>query len=113
MKSRRCWTSAGLVRGSAMRSYRTGRPPPISINGGATYLSFSSQTANADWDGTPANASAQGQDAFSGPGNQLDLDTTEKMTVDVAGWDIAPVPEPGSLALLGMGLIAVAGRRKR
>ena len=109
--------SLDLYRYSAagVRSYSTAATSAyFSINGGTTNLSFFNQTAGADysdWDGTPANAFAQVQDAFSDPGLQLNLDTTEKTTIDVVGWNI--VPEPGSAALLLAASPLLGFRRRR
>ena len=52
----------------------------------------------------------------------MNLGPIELTALDVIGWNLTAsglaletgvVPEPGSLALLGFGLIAVAGYRKR
>ena len=109
--------SMDLFRYSAngVRSYGTSAILPyFSINGGATNLSFFNQTAGADygdWDGA-ANPNPQVQDAFSTTGLQLDLSANELTELDVVGWNLNPVPEPGSLALLGMGSILILRRRR-
>ena len=87
-----------------------------------TDLSGFNQSSSGDYSDWATGATNHVQDAFGTPGAQLNLGPIELTALDVIGWNLTAsglaletgvVPEPGSLALLGFGLIAVAGYRKR
>jgi hypothetical protein len=111
--------SMDLFRYSAngVRSFTTSTSATayFSINGGATNLTNFNQAGGGsdfgDWKGVPG--SPQVQDAFGTPGVDINLGTNELTALDVAGYTLIAVPEPGSSTLLLAGLIAVGILRYR
>ncbi|HWE02061.1 MAG TPA: NF038122 family metalloprotease [Tepidisphaeraceae bacterium] len=96
----------------------------FSINGGVTPLVYFNQNgANgadfADWGNggtgtgdTSGNSPAQLQDAYGGPGAQVNLGTNEITALDIIGYNV--VPEPASCGLfLMMTATALITRRRR
>lgn len=89
----------------------------FSIDGGVTVLNNFNPPGNGgdltDWKATgPYTPDAS--NAFSSPGFQNDLSSADKIFLDVIGYDaVAPVPEPGTAALVVMGLTAVGLYRQR
>jgi PEP-CTERM motif len=94
----------------------------FSINGGTNKLvnfnqGFGGQSDFGDWgDGTnPAdgkgNSPAQVQDAFASNGTAPDDGINELTALDVVGWNV--IPEPSTIALVGVGLLALIGSQRR
>jgi hypothetical protein len=86
----------------------------FSIDGGTTDLARFNQTAGgdfSDWFSTGPHT-PQVQDAFGTPGAQPNLGV-ELTGLDVIGYDLAPVPEPATVVLLGTGLAVSALRRRK
>jgi hypothetical protein len=116
-----------LFRYSApgVRSFSTSTnvAPYFSINGGLTNLVYFNSAGGgsdySDWgDGvTPAdgmgNTPPQVQDAFGTPGAIINIGTNELTSLDVVGWNLAPVPEPGTIMLTAAGLAGAAFVRRR
>ena len=116
-----------LFRYSApgVRSYSQSEniAPYFSINGGTTNLVYFNQYSGADyadWGNgvTPAeeagNTPPQVQDAFGTPGVDVNLGVNELTALDVVGYNLEPVPEPGTPALLAVaGLAGVITVRRR
>jgi hypothetical protein len=110
------YTAAGV------RSFSTSTniAPYFSIDGGNTIQLHFNQNPGGDYGDwgngvIPAqvagNTPPQVQDAFILSGVNVDLGPVEKRALDVVGYNISAVPEPGTLALLGGVLAAAAGRR--
>ena len=88
----------------------------FSTNGGTTNIVGLNQQAGGDygdWAGTPCTP-ARVQCAFSSQGVNSDVTAAgpEGIALDVIGYDlITATPEPGTFALLGMGVAAIFARR--
>jgi hypothetical protein len=101
----------------------TSAAPYFSIDSGLTNLVFFNQAGGvsdySDWgDGvSPAdsrgNSPPQMQDAFGTPGAIVNIGSNELTAHDVVGYNLAPVPEPGTMMLTAAGLAAAALVRRR
>jgi hypothetical protein len=103
--------------GNGVRSYTdsTSATAYFSIDGGKTNLTNFNQAGGGsdfgDWKGVPG--SPQVQDAFGTPGVDINLGVNELTALDVVGYNLVAVPEPGSGVLLVGGLIAIGILRCR
>lgn len=86
----------------------------FSVDGGTTLIR-KFHTANngedfSDWlnDGNP-----HVQDAEGTPNTLVNYSVAEISSGDSIGWDVKSVPEPSSMALLGLGALAFLRRRKK
>lgn len=109
---------------SGTRSYTTSTSATayFSIDGGQTILSFFNQSGSgdySDWNNSGhAGFAAQVQDAFATPNITLTLGTNELKALNVIGYrvvaaDQVVAPEPSTLALAGVGLLACSLLRRR
>lgn len=51
-------------------------------------------------------------DPTAAQGELLAISTNDRTAFDVIGWNLAPIPEPSTYALFGMGLLGLAWRRR-
>jgi len=51
-------------------------------------------------------------DPTAGTGERLAIGANDNTAFDVIGWNLAPIPEPGTYALFGLGLAGLAWRRR-
>ena len=88
----------------------------FSIDGGVTVLNNFNPPGNGgdltDWRAT-GPYTPDSFNAFSQSGVQNDLTAAGKIYLDVIGYNAVPVPEPGTAALVVMGLTAVGLYRQR
>ncbi len=94
----------------------------FSIDGGTTNLVNFDQNNEgadfADWGNGIPNAEAgnippQMQDSFGTPGAMVNIGPNELTALDVVGYNLAPVPEPGSMAILAAAVAMVLFLRRR
>ena len=52
-------------------------------------------------------------DPTAGMGELLTISQNDVLAMDVIGWDVMPVPEPSTCAMLGAGLLLLGGRAAR
>jgi PEP-CTERM motif len=85
----------------------------LSING-TTDLARFNQTAGGDFSDfySPGGQTPEVQDAFGTPGSTPNLGV-ELTMLDVIGYNLVAVPEPGTVAFLGLGALALLRRGKK
>ena len=89
----------------------------FSIDGGAT-ASAQFSTGVTHGDGRQASHWKDDltiglMDPTAGLGEALAISQQDLLAMDVIGWDVSPVPEPSSWAMLGAGLMLLGGRAAR
>ncbi|MBV8378347.1 MAG: NF038122 family metalloprotease [Verrucomicrobia bacterium] len=96
---------------NGVRSYTTSTSATayFSIDGGKTKLRFFNQTQGADYgDWAPGQAGPpEVQDAYGTPGVDVDIGVNELTALNVVGYTLPTVPEPGTGTLFLGGLIVV------
>ena len=85
----------------------------FSIDGGTTNLMGFNGPGGGDLSDYNGSAPHDPFDASTGPNNAHTFSTVDAINMDVIGWDLAPVPEPGAVVLLAtvVGLIGFTKRR--
>ncbi|HEX5345269.1 MAG TPA: NF038122 family metalloprotease [Duganella sp.] len=97
---------------------RVGGTPYFSVDGGTTNLAAFS-TGSDHGNGWQASHFGPGQvnlmRPFVGDGESYDASSRDLAAFDAIGWDIAPVPEPSTWAMLaaGLGMIGWTSRRRK
>lgn len=97
---------------------RVGGTPYFSVDGGVTNLAAFS-TGSDHGNGWQASHFGPGQinlmRPFVGDGEYYDASSRDLAAFDAIGWDIAPVPEPSTWAMLaaGLGLVGWTSRRRK
>lgn len=89
----------------------------FSIDGGTTNLAYFSEGVTHG-DGRQAshwrdNLGIGIMDPTAAAGETLAVSSLDIQAFDVIGWDLAAVPEPATLTLVGLGLAALAYRKRR
>jgi len=89
----------------------------FSLDGGATSIaSFSTGVSKGD--GRQAshwkdNLGIGIMDPTAGTGESLMVSANDLLAFDVIGWNVAAVPEPSTYAMMALGLLGIAGLRRR
>jgi len=103
---------------SGVADVRVGGSPYFSVDGGTTNLTAFS-TGSDHGNGWQASHFGPGQvnlmRPFVGDGESYDASSRDLAAFDAIGWDIAPVPEPSTWAMLaaGLGLVGWTSRRRK
>lgn len=89
----------------------------FSIDGGATQGPLLS-TGQVHGDGRQASHWKDDlfiglMDPTAGQGELLAISRNDLLAMDVIGWDVSPIPEPSTGAMLGAGLLLLGGRAAR
>jgi hypothetical protein len=110
------WSALSLASGVRDWTADT-RAKYFSINGGATDLGGFATGVNFG-DGRQASHWKDGlglgiMDPTAAPGEFLSITMLDLRGFDVIGWNLEPIPEPATILLSGMGLLAVIAFRKR
>ncbi len=96
--------------------FRYGASPTayFSIDGGATSIQAFSNGASVDYQASHWVVNSPGIMAptFS-PGQVRDVTALDVRALDVLGYDLIAVPEPGTWALLGFGVVGLVWMRRR
>jgi len=89
----------------------------FSIDGGATEIALFS---NGVEHGDGRQASHWKDDLYiglmdptAGRGEALGISQEDLLAMDVIGWNVSPVPEPSTYAMLGAGLLLLGGRARK
>ncbi len=100
--------TVSLASGGSASSY-------FSIDGGQTLIVSYNQNSTGDYGDWGPSPTPLVQLAFSFPNTQSDVtrDSPEGVGLDVIGYDLTPVPEPGGLALAALAAAALARRVRR
>ena len=86
----------------------------FSIDSGAINLTnFNDGSGGSDFGDWATGQTPQVQDAFGSPGVDVNLGSNELTALEVVGYNLVSVPEPGISALLLSGLIAIGILRSR
>jgi hypothetical protein len=104
--------------GDGVADVSVGGTPYFSVDGGATNLALFSTGSDH---GNGWQASHFGPDQvnlmrpFVGDGESYDASSRDLAAFDAIGWDIAPVPEPSTWAMLaaGLGMVGWTSRRRK
>jgi hypothetical protein len=114
------YTPLDMFRYSApgVADVRVGGSPYFSVDGGLTNIAaFSTGTEHGN--GWQASHFGPGQvnlmRPFVGDGESYDASGRDLAAFDAIGWDVSPVPEPGTWAMLaaGLGLVGWTSRRRK
>lgn len=92
-------------------------PKYFSLNGGATAIAgfstgrnFGDGQQNSHW---KDNLGLGIMDPTAAPGEMLQISPIDTIGFDVTGWNLAPIPEPATYAMFGLGLVGLALRRRQ
>lgn len=95
---------------------RVGQEAYFSVDGGATAIeSFSTGSFNGNgWQASHFGPGVQNlMRPFVGNGEAYDATYADLAAFDAIGWDLAPIPEPGTYAMMLLGLAGVASAARR
>ena len=86
--------------------------PYLSFNGGVTNLVNYNHDGSGDWGDFASGQGLYVQNAYGPPGTGTVNPTVELQMLDAIGYTVAAVPEPNTLLMLAVGLLAISLKKR-